>query len=76
MLKVSMVAAATLFAMISTAAAWTCEEQAAVCVKKGGTPATCNDPARMASCAKTKKYVGPSGAVWNASGVPHDKYNH
>jgi hypothetical protein len=47
-------------------AAYTCSQQAAICVKKGGSQATCSEPSRMASCRSSGVYVGPSGRSWPA----------
>ena len=47
-------------------AAYTCSQQAAICMKKGGSQAACYEPSRMSSCSSTGVYVGPSGKSWTA----------
>jgi hypothetical protein len=47
-------------------AAYTCAQQAGICMKKGGSAADCNEASRMASCRSTGVYVGPSGRSWPA----------
>jgi hypothetical protein len=51
---------------LSPAHAYTCSQQAAICMKKGGSQATCYEASRMASCKATGSYVGPSGRAWTA----------
>jgi hypothetical protein len=50
----------------SSAQAATCSQQAAACMKKGGSQAVCYEASRMASCKATGSYVGPSGKSWAA----------
>lgn len=54
-------------AFSSPASAWTCKQRAAACMKNSGDPA-CNDPTRLASCARTGSYVSPKGYSWPVSG--------
>lgn len=48
------------------AAAVTCSQRAANCVKNGGGSNDCYG--RVASCQRSCVYVGPSGRSWSASG--------
>jgi hypothetical protein len=54
------------FLITNANAAYTCSQQAAICMKKGGSQATCYEPSRMSSCKDTGVYVGPSGKSWPA----------
>jgi hypothetical protein len=56
-----------LIAAASAQAAFTCSQQAGICMKKGGSQAVCYDASRMASCKSTGQYVGPSGKAWPAT---------
>jgi hypothetical protein len=46
---------------VNANAAITCSQQAAICMQKGGSQATCYEPSRMASCTASGTYVSPSG---------------
>jgi hypothetical protein len=61
------VAAAALLVVATAASAETCQQRANNCVGKGGKPADCHDPQRLAQCKRTGQYTAPSGTVWQAT---------
>jgi hypothetical protein len=51
----------------SSASAYTCSEQAAICIQKNGPPQKCR--ATIARCNQTGIYVGSNGGSWPATRI-------
>jgi hypothetical protein len=51
----------------TTASAETCQQRANNCVGKGGKPADCHDPQRLAQCKRIGQYTASSGTVGPAT---------